>query len=65
MSEQNPVLQAVKSIGNNDFVKAQDFVQNALYAKAQALVDVKKQETSKNLMQREIDNEQTTFSGEG
>jgi len=65
MSEQNPMLQAVKTIQNNNFAAAQDFVQGALYAKAQALVDVKKQEIASTLVNTEVNDGGEERSGQG
>lgn len=65
MSEENPMLQVVKSIYGNNFVAAQGSVQGALYAKAQALVDVKKQEIASTLVNQEINDAGQEPSGQG
>jgi hypothetical protein len=65
MSEQNPMLQAVKSIFSNNFAAAQGSVQSALYAKAQALVDVKKQEIASTLVNQEVNDGGEERSGQG
>jgi hypothetical protein len=65
MSEQNPMLQAVKSIFSNNFVAAQGSVQSALYAKAQALVGAKKQEIASTLVNQEVNDGGEERSGQG
>lgn len=65
MSEQNPMLQAVKSIFSNNFAAAQGSVQSALYAKAQALVGAKKQEIASTLVNQEVNDAGEERSGQG
>ena len=65
MSEQNPMLQAVKSIFTNNFAAAQNSVQGALYAKAQALVGAKKQEIASTLVNQEVNDGGEERSGQG
>jgi|Laugresu1bdmlbsd_1035121.scaffolds.fasta_scaffold59970_2 hypothetical protein len=65
MSEQNPMLQAVKSIFSNNFAAAQGSVQSALYAKAQALVGAKKQEIASTLVNQEVNDGGEERSGQG